>query len=72
MASSSWSRTRSTGFSAFIALWKTIAISRHRSARSCAGDAARTSTPAAPRRRPWYVTLPPVITAGGRSSRTAP
>ena len=32
-----WSRTLSTGFSAFIALWKTIAISRQRNALSSSG-----------------------------------
>ena len=36
MASSSWSRTLSTGLSAFIALWNTIAISRQRSRCSSA------------------------------------
>jgi hypothetical protein len=63
---------RSTGFSAFMALWKTIAISRQRSFRSSAALADRTSTPSLATLLPLYVTLPPVITAGARSSRTAP
>ena len=36
MTSRIWSRTLSTGFSAFIALWNTMAISRQRIRRSSA------------------------------------
>ena len=71
-ASSSCSPIRSTGLSAFIALWKTMAISRQRSARSCGAVAPSTSKPPPGMRRPWYVTLPPVMTAGGRRRRTEP
>src|ERR1700735_3986056 len=38
MTSSSWSRTLSTGLSAFIALWKTMEIAPPRRAGPAAGD----------------------------------
>ena len=44
----SWSWTRSTGLSAFIALWNTIAISRQRNARSSRWSVASTSTGSPP------------------------
>ncbi len=56
-----------------MALWNTIAMSRHRIARRSRCGARRMSTGVAvPVRLPEYSTLPPVITAGGRSSRHAP
>lgn len=51
-----------TGLREFIADWKTMAISRHRKARSSRGSRARTSLP-------WKRMLPAVISAGGFSSR---
>ena len=73
MPSRIWSRTRSTGLSAFIALWKTIAMSRQRIARRSRCGTRRMSTGmTVPVRTPEYSTLPPVITAGGRSRRHAP
>ena len=57
-----WSPTVMTGLREFIADWKTIATSRHRSARSSSASRARMS-------RPRNRMDPPVITAGGRSSR---
>jgi len=67
------SLTRSTGLSAFMALWNTMAMSCQRIVRRSRSGIRRMSTGVTvPVCLPEYSTLPPVITAGGRSSRVAP
>ena len=73
--SSNWAPIVMTGFSALSELCSTTAISDHRRLRSCCGPAARMSIvpfgPSPLKGFEWNSTWPPVITAGGRSSRIA-
>src|SRR5437016_3975329 len=73
--SSNWAPIVMTGFSALSELCSTTAISDHRRLRNCCGPAARMSIvpfgPSPLKGFEWNSTWPPVITAGGRSSRIA-
>lgn len=58
ITSTIWSRTRITGLSAFMALWKTMEMPHQRKSSISSSLISRIS-------RPAKFTLPPVISAGG-------
>lgn len=61
--SANWACTRITGLSEFMLLWNTVDRSTQRSSRSFSSSAVVRSTPS-------KVTRPPVMRAGGESSRS--